>query len=115
MTPSNEDDCLDILQTGPYGDNLQLLAEILTRYFSLETIVEKRCYSKVECNDDESGVLGEVREEFKKEFARSEKVGMNPSRQKYANKSTRCSLPTLSKQSSPVAKRNTTSPSECDY
>lgn len=74
MTPSSEDDCLDILQTAPYGDKVQLLAEILTRYFRLETIPDKRAYSKVECMEDESKVLDEVREEFKKEFVRSQKI-----------------------------------------
>jgi len=78
MASSSGTDYSDLVQAAKSGHKVQQLIADLSRYFSIEAIANKEGYSKVDCAYDESKVLGEVREEFKKEFVQSKKVVINP-------------------------------------
>jgi hypothetical protein len=82
MASSSGTDCPDLVQVIKAGDKVQRLVQDLPRYFRVEDIIVAKPYSKVQCVQDESQVLDEVREEFKnelKELSRSKKVIINPS------------------------------------
>lgn len=74
MTSSSSTDYSDLVQTAKSGHKVRSLVEDFPRYFRVENITEGEGYSKVDCLYDESSVLEEIREEFKKEFVRSKKV-----------------------------------------
>jgi DNA-directed RNA polymerase subunit RPC12/RpoP len=71
MTSNAGADCSDLVQTAESGRKVQDLIDGLVDGFSMESIQNKEGWAKVECS---SKVLSKVREEFKKEFERSEKV-----------------------------------------
>jgi len=74
MASSGGTDCPDLVQATKAGDKVQRLVQDLSRYFHVEDIVPAKGYSKVQCVQDDSQVLAEVREEFKKELGRSKKI-----------------------------------------
>lgn len=78
MTSSGSPDYSDLVQATKAGDKVQRLVQDLPLYFRVEDIAVAKGYSKVQCVQDESQLLAEVREEFKKELGRSKKVLINP-------------------------------------
>lgn len=62
------------MQSAKSGHKVQQLVADLPRYFSVETVANRASYSKVDCIYDESKILEEIREEYKKEFVRSKRV-----------------------------------------
>lgn len=62
MTSSSSTDYPDLVQAAKAGEKVQRLVRDLPRYFRVEDIVAATGYSKVQCVQDESQVLAEVRE-----------------------------------------------------
>jgi hypothetical protein len=77
MASSSGTDCPDLVQAAKAGDKVQRLVGDLSRYFRVEDIIVATGYSKVQCVENESQVVAEVREEFKQELSRSKKVLIN--------------------------------------
>jgi hypothetical protein len=107
MTSSSSTDCSDLVQVAKSSHKVQCLAEDLTRYFNPKDIVAATHFAKVECAYDETKVLDEVKEEFKREFRKSKKVTMNLLTKTYTNWM-ECRSPTLSMQSSLPLSGNST-------
>jgi hypothetical protein len=74
MASNDTTDYSDLAQVAEPARKVQDLIESLAAYFDIMSIPEKEGYTNVECIYDESTVLNEVRDEFKKEPARSKKV-----------------------------------------
>jgi hypothetical protein len=85
MTSSSSTDYSDLVQIAESSHKIQRLAEDLTRYFNPKDIVAANYFAKVECTDDETKVLDEVKEEFKREFRKSKKVITNLLIKTYTN------------------------------
>ena len=77
MASSSGTDYSDLVQAAKSGHGVRKLITDLPHYFSIEAIANKEGYSKVDCADDVSKALLDVREEFKKEFVQSKKVITN--------------------------------------
>jgi len=64
------------VQVARSSDKVQRLVGDVARYFNVKSIVEKAGYSKVECEYDESTVLKDVREEFKRDLNREKIIDL---------------------------------------
>jgi len=74
MSSASSTDYSDLLQDAPPAKKVRALMESLRAYVDIPSIPVKDGYSKVECLYDESEVLVNIREEFKKEPAQSKKI-----------------------------------------
>ena len=78
MASSVDTDFSGLVQTAQPARRVQILVESLVAYVDTESIPAVDGYSKVECMHDETEVLDKIREEFKREPARSKKVCQCP-------------------------------------
>jgi len=71
---SNDSIDYSVAQTVLAGHTVQGHVERLTQCFDIESIPAREGWSKVEWVYDGSKILDEIKEEFKKEFGRSQEV-----------------------------------------
>ena len=73
---SNDSVDYSVAQTVPAGHKIQGHIIRLTQCFDIESIPARAGWSKVEWLYDGSKILDEIKEEFKKEFGRSQEVNV---------------------------------------
>jgi len=113
MTSSADNDYLDLWQAVRFGNSIESLIRDLALETSTEAIPDGERWSKVDCAFE----LDKVREEYRKEFVRSSKVGVNSltvTQSEHMLTRMHCRLPILLERSS-AQQKHTTFHAKFDY